>query len=380
MIQMRRSTVVIVACTIGLLAYVDGALALFGAALDEGTWEHVRGFTRIIIPDTFLYLQIAQEESAAAVVAAAGVKNSVGPSLLWWVSRNSWYAVGAFNIVCYVALAVYVRKLVTLLDPAQVRRCTAINIILAGVCTYYAVGALKEIPTLAGFTAFVYHFLSGHKKASVLWFVLLVLFRFQFSYLIAPVYFISRVRPNPLRTTLWALVALGALFPLFSLLDVFTPGSIEFFRVGATPYSDSLGAQVEYVRTHILGLSFVAIIIRIIQSIFEPVIQLAGTRSLSEAGSLSVYHAHSLLVLTMMLSSWIVVLSRRLWADVYGDASWRFGTLYAFVAIGVFATGGTGLISHRFLVPVYGLLLIAASVDPVSDVPAPSDGTVPMVV
>jgi len=45
-------------CTTVLLAYSFGIIYVFGAALDEGTWEHVFGFTRIIIPDTFVYLTV----------------------------------------------------------------------------------------------------------------------------------------------------------------------------------------------------------------------------------------------------------------------------------------------------------------------------------
>ncbi len=364
MLRVRRSSLLLAFCTAIVLAYSFGHLYLFGEALNEGSWQDTKGVTRIIIPDTLFYLQIARGESLAAVLQAAGAKNSFGPSMVWWVFDHSWHAVAVFNAVCFLFLLIYTRKLITFLNRDQRAEFNTICPILTFVCCYYAVGSLKEIPTLLGFTAFVYHFLGRQNVKALLWFGFLILFRFQFAYLVIPAYLITKVRRNPLPMALGALLAFGALFPLFGLMAVFTPEAVSSFRGGAAPTGGFVGTQLEYIRGSIFGLSLFAILIRIIQTILEPLIQLLNTRSVFEAGSLSLYQLHSILTLLIMAPAWMVLFSNRLWpkAGSSGDDA-KFGTLYAFVAISVFAYGGTGLISSRFMVPVYALVLVAARVD-----------------
>ena len=348
-----------------LLAYSFGHLYVFGAALDEESWEHVFGYTRIIIPDTFLYLNIAKAESAAEFLLLANVKNSIGPALVWLIFQENWYLVSIFNAICFLFVLIYTRKLVVLLDPSQESKCYSISLILTFVCMYYSVGSLKEIPTLLGFTAFVYYFLTKQKTKALLWFLFLTLFRFQFSYIIIPVYFVSKIRRNPLRLTLIGLLIVGLLFPLISVLDVFSPDAIEGFRTDAGQNEDALGAQIEFGRSHVIGLSLFAIIIRMLQSILEPLINFLKTLSFYEDGSLALFQVHSALVLLLMLRAWALVLFKRfrLMLDSGGCYA-NFGVFYSFLALAIFAIGGTELISHRFLVPVYGLLLVAAHVNP----------------
>jgi len=363
MLRISRSKLFLVLCVSLFLAYSCGYLYVFGAALDEGSWEHLFGYTRIIAPDTFLYLSIAKSESAAEFIRSTGVKNSLGPSLVWMIFRGNWYFLTIFNAVCLSLTLIYTRKLLVLLDPSQKARCHSVSLILTFVCMYYGIGSLKEIPTLLGFTAFVCHFLMGQKTKTLMWLLFLILFRFQFGFLIVPVYLLSKFRRNPLRLTVVGALIVGVMFPLLSTLDVFTPDAVGRFRSGSGQAEGSVGSQVEFVRGNVFGLSLLAIVIRVVQSIFEPVILLVRTSSIYEDGSLSIYHGHALLVLLVMLRSWVLALFRILSG---GDGrNEKFGILYSFLAIAVFAAGGTGLVSHRFLVPVYGLLLVAAHANPV---------------
>ena len=352
-------------CTTVLLAYSFGIIYVFGAALDEGTWEHVFGFTRIIIPDTFVYLPVANAENAAEFLLFATIKNSIGPGLVWLIFQKNWYLVSIFNTMCFLFVLIYARKLLVLLDPFQRSKYCSVSLILTFVCMYYSVGSLKEIPTLLGFTAFVYHSLTKQKAKALLWFLFLALFRFQFSFIIIPVYLLSKIRRDPLRLTLIGLLVIGLIFPLISVLDVFTPDAVHFFRTGTGQNEDSLGAQIEFVRGHVFGLSLFAILIRMLQTILEPLIYFLKTSSFYEDGSLSLYQVHSALVLLLMFRAWVLVLFKRLPLISYSDGRYaKFGVLYSFLAIAIFTIGGTGLVSHRFLVPIYGLLLIAAQVNP----------------
>ena len=350
-------------CVTALLAYSFGHIYVFGAALDEESWEHVFGFTRIIIPDTFRYLAIANAENAAEFFLLVGTRNSIGPSLVWLIFQENWYLVSIFNTICFLFVLIYTKRLIILLDSSQKSKCYSVSLILTLVCMYYSVGSLKEIPTLLGITAFVYHFLTKQKTKALMWFLFLTLFRFQFSYIIIPVYLLSKVRRNPLRLTLISLVVVGMIFPLISVLDVFMSEDVKYFR---TPDKmGSLGAQVEFVRDHVFGLSLFAIIIRMVQTILEPLIYFLNTLSFYEDGSLGLYQVHSAVVLLLMLRAWGSVLFGRLGLISDRDGcSANVGIFYSFLAIAIFTIGGTGLLSHRYLVPVYGLLLVAAHVNP----------------
>lgn len=358
-------------CVSLLLVYSLGIDFVFGPALRDGIWEHVFGFTRIIIPDTLTYLSIANADSVAEFLLLAAIKNSIAPGLLWLASFKSWYVVSLFNAACVYLLLLYVRRLAELLRPDERRQHQRIALILTFVCAYYSVGALKEIPTMLGLTAFVCEFLMRRKARAFAWLAFLVLFRFQFGYLVIPVYFFTKFRRNPLRLTLVSLAIIGAVYPLFSFLSVLTPVAVELFRTSAS--TDSLGAQVEYVRSHILGLSLGAIVFRVLQSIFEPLILFVRTRSLFEDGSFSLYQAHAVVAALLLLPAWTTTAVNRFRLGMRDDRA-SFGILYAFLAVAVFAIGGTGLISHRFLVPTYALLLIAAYVKPPRRVPATPAG------
>lgn len=350
-------------CTAAVLAYALVILGVFGHALANGEWEHLFGFTRIVIPDTLLYLQIAQARSVTEFLLLAAVKNSIAPSLVWFLLYKNWYLVTLFNALCFSLVLVYTRRILLLLDPEQRRKFPSIAVVLTIACSYYAVGSLKEIPTLLGLTAFVYCFLTQQRARAVLWFAFLLAFRFQFAYLVLGAYLATKLRRNPFRMTLLTLAVIGAIFPLVSLLQVFTPGALSNLRLAAA--GNSVGSLVEYVRSHMLGLSLIAILIRIGQSILEPLVLLVRTRSFYEAGSLSLFHVHSMLILVVTFAAWM----RACFGRFYRMASVRgretdFGILYSFLAIATFAIGGTGLISQRFLFPVLALLLIVARVSP----------------
>jgi hypothetical protein len=333
-VRFRRSTTTIVLCTLAMLTYSVVHLSAFGEALRQTRWLNLFGYTRVIIPDTFTYFWIAQVDSIPALFSKAQIKNSFGPALLWWLSGNNWYLLSYFNAMCFALTLVYTRSLITLLDPAQLRRFKWIAFVLTVASCYYSVGALKEIPTLLGFTAFVYHFVARQKMPAIVWFGFLTLFRYQFLYLVVPAYAIRGFRRNPLPLTLAALGLLGILFPVVSYWQVFTPDAIGYFRGGAA--EPTVGAQVEFVRGNVLFFSLPAILLRVVQTIFEPLFQLLATRTVYEQGALSLMLVQALLALLLLTPAWVTVFSKRLWRRLGTDrTSARFGTLYALIALSV---------------------------------------------
>ena len=347
-----------------MLSYSFIFLYVFGESLENGVWEDVFGFTRIIVSDTLLYLSISEAQSVPEFLLLSVIKNSIAPSLVWWVFQQNWYLVSVFNAILFFFVLVYTRRLILLLDPAQKSKMYPIAVVLTVVCTYYSVGSLKEIPTLLGFTAVVYHFLAKQKAQALLWFALLVGFRIQFSYLIPAVYLLSRINKNPFRLTLISIAVVGVFFPLLSWLQVFTFDAVEIFRAGSGE-SSSIGAVVEHARAHIIGVSLLAIMVRVMQSILEPLVLFLSRLSFLEDGDLQLYHLHAFIVLMLLMWSWVMIFFKRFW--LISDPAGRyasFGTLYSFLAIAVVAMGGMSIISHRYLIPTYALLLVAAKVNP----------------
>ena len=319
---------------------------------------------RIIIPDTFLYLSLAKAENALDAILLSVVKNSIGPSLVWMIFQENWYLVSIFNTVCFLFVLIYTRNLVFLLSPFQNSKCYSISLILTLACMYYSVGSLKEIQTLLGFTAFVYCFLKKQKIKALIWLLFLVLFRFQFIYIIIPVYVLSKLRSNPAQLMLISLLIFGMIFPSLYSFEPFMSESVESFRIQSEENS-FIGAKIEFVRNNVFGLSLIAIALRAIQNVLEPFILFLHTFSLYEDGSLSLFHLQSTFVLLLMLRAWVLVIFKGFRLKSDGDDNYaNFGILYAFLAIAIFTIGGTGLLSHRYLVPVYGLLLVAAHVNP----------------
>src|SRR6266568_9440881 len=63
----------------------------FSEALSNDEWESVSGFARIVIPDTFLYKDVLDFSDPLTSLVLAGVKNTVGPSLIWYVADGNGF-------------------------------------------------------------------------------------------------------------------------------------------------------------------------------------------------------------------------------------------------------------------------------------------------
>lgn len=67
------------------LSYV----ANFHSALATGDWIDIKGYTRIVIPDTFVYKGLIEEELSLLAISVAGIKNAIGPALIWNLALSS---------------------------------------------------------------------------------------------------------------------------------------------------------------------------------------------------------------------------------------------------------------------------------------------------
>ena len=73
-------------------------LDYFYAYLAHGEWLDLEnGFTRILIPDTFIYKSIIDTDNVWLSIILSGVKNTIGPSFIWYAAQFDWFIVLFIN-------------------------------------------------------------------------------------------------------------------------------------------------------------------------------------------------------------------------------------------------------------------------------------------
>lgn len=339
-----------------------GYVAWFHAALANGDWQEVGGFTRLLIPDTYVYASLLDEDLGEIGFAVAGVKNALGPALLWLAAGSGWYLMAAINGLFVCMTLVYAARLCRHfgLDGRQTQRVLLIAG-LAPVMAYYSVGALKELPTLAALTAFLYHWMRRETWRWLLMAAILVVFRYQLVAVLALFALVDRSK-NPLRAAVIAVAVAAAAYPLFSDLAIVANETTELFREEA---ESGRGAVIEQVRSSVPILSAVAVAIRVLQSLLEPLATFLGSLSVFEAGALSVLAVAYLASLLLVLPSWwrVARRSRKLF-KVKRTGVRDLARLYALIVVFVVPVAGFSFVHHRYLFPVTVLVLIAGVAAP----------------
>jgi hypothetical protein len=342
------------------LAIAMAYTAFFHDALVNGDWMEVDGFSRIVIPDTFAYRSLLGEDFSLLGFAVAGVKNAIGPALLWKVAQSDWYDVAALNSLLLLATMLYtVRLCEHFRIPSKRARTIVLLLGLMPVMAYYSVGALKELPNIAAMTAFYYHFIKRQTWRWLLMAFVLFLFRYQTIVVLGMFFLVDRYAGNPLRTAVIAMVVVSMAYPLFANFNILSSESTAVFREGS---ESSSGAAIESVRDKVLVASAAAVAIRLAQSVLEPLVTFATTLSLFEEGSFSVLAFAYVSSLLLALPFWgrTLVRSYRLFF-VRRPASRNLISLYALIVLFVVPVGGFSFIHHRYLFPVTALVLIAGA-------------------
>lgn len=86
--------------TVSIFLFSLMYLNYFHPYLENGQWLNLdNGFTFIIIPDTFLYLDLIDRDNILSSVLSSGVKNTICPSLIWALGQFDWFAVLFINII-----------------------------------------------------------------------------------------------------------------------------------------------------------------------------------------------------------------------------------------------------------------------------------------
>ena len=334
---------------------------IFYEALISEDWYSVDGFRRIVIPDTFLYKNLLESEASIYLIAFSGIKNSIGPSLIWFLAGMNWYVVVLINAVfVYISLKYLVQigsYFYLHIHPIF------IFIILLGVmptAIYYSIGSLKELPMICGFTGFFYHYLKRQKVLWVTFFLLLVFFRYQIFIPLIIFVVLGKYSRRPLRVSIFLVIFISSIYPYIRSLNIFSLDSILLYREDSL---DTSGALIELIRDEIPGLSSIAILVRVIQSVFEPILIFIKNPTIFEDGGLSIYTASGLPEALVMAPFWILAgigIMREIVACKEGSRDIQ--KMYALIVLFAIPVGGFSFIHHRYLFPITGIVMMAGLV------------------
>lgn len=346
------------ATCVGILVCTFGYLLCFEPALIDGDWLDVKGFTRIVIPDVFLYISLTDRmnEFEWLQVAIAGVKNALGPALMWRLGGQNWYGMAAVNTLVAMMTLAYTIKLASHFDiPLHSTRHLAMTLALMPTTIYYSIGPAKELPTLLATTAFVYHFI---KRQTFRWVVMglsAVLFRYQLIAVLLPFVFIARYSRNPVRAAVSLMLVLAMAYPLIAKVGIVASEETGRFR----EESDSrAGAFIESVRDKVPIVSAAAVAVRVSQSVFEPIVNCLRPEGIIEGGSISVINVVYLFSFLPLLPYCYRTLMRIRALRKAEAQHPDIRLVYTFIVLFAVPVAGFSFVHHRYLYPLTALMLI----------------------
>jgi hypothetical protein len=333
--------------------------SIFYEALISGDMHGMPGFARIAVPDTFLYLDLFKIFSQSdSIFVASNVKNSQGPVSLWYLANGNWYVIAAINSFLVFLSMVFVFRIIQHFEIKFSKlSLTFIYIGITPILVYYSIGSLKEIPSLLGLLGFFYYYLKKQRIGWIFFTLVLIFFRYQLIFPITAFLVIDKIfRHHPLKISIVCLLIIASLYPLISVLNIFSNNATEIFRADQ---AYTIGALVEEVRNRIPFMSAVAVLVRVFQSIFEPILTLIKNPTFYESDGFSIYICYNFFQNLVLSPYWFLTIVGIIRAFFKRKQSNRdMDRIYAFLACYMITVGGFSFISHRYLFPISGLILI----------------------
>lgn len=351
----------IVLCLLSVTYY-----GYFSEAIDLGDWENIKGFTRVLVPDTFVYLYAIDPSDPFYSLWTSSVKNTIGPSLMWFIAGGSWELISFCNSCLLFIGLIYFIKIARLFGVSNNKRMILVFIIaLLPSTIYYSVGALKEIPTLMFIMGFSYHYIKNQRAKWLLFVVLMVLFRYQLVYAILLFLFVERFKTRSLLVALLTLGAIAFFYPYLKTIVVFSSGATINYRLESVDVN-SLGGMIESVRETMPGFSLIAVSIRVFQSIFEPILTFVQDPSyLEKNGHLSLFSVMYLVSNIVMFPFWLLLLMRTIFLLKNPlKLPWNVYKLYTLCIVVIVPIGGFSFIHHRYLYLITPILLLLSVIPP----------------
>jgi hypothetical protein len=235
--------------------------------LDNGeTVGH--GFQAIVQSDTMLFKDIFQNFNVELYIDA-NVKNTILPVYMWTAINGNWYISVVLNVLMLAGVIYFLGKIAELIEIKFFFNKMLLLILLPETFIYL-IGILKEIPTLFFFTAVTFFFLKKNWVIFFIFFIFLILFRYQFAICIALFIF---------GNIFWGKNNIRFLFVLFAFLSASYPFLVNNFQVlgqeDANLFREmgagsGIGQIVEIIQKNIYGLSFIATLVKFFQMMVEP--------------------------------------------------------------------------------------------------------------
>jgi len=336
-------------------------LNVFEEYLHIKQWEHILGYTSIIIPDTLIYAAVINPDDPFLSVINCGIKNSLGPSMLWYLSNFNWYAVTVINWFFILGIVIYMEKIAVHygLNKLSTQLMVVLFLILPATI-YYSIGALKELPMMFLLLFFLHGRLSRSKFQMIFAAVFLVLFRYQLIVILLLVSMLSF--KNKLQLVFGTLLVLfvASVYPLMSGIDILSTEATTLYRE-QYGIPGSLGEYIENIRGNYFIISVIGVLVRTAQSIFEPIITYMRQLSFHEGSSLSVFSVVQVFTILIILPYFLLFFKKvqkffRLGSNVDPDIQY----IYTLLVLSLVLIGGFSFIHHRYLYPFFPLIMIAS--------------------
>jgi len=360
--KVKKSTCLAFFLVFGVFCASAGYYAYFRIPLDGEMWQNVDGFTRIIIPDTFVYRDIIDDSNIVNSIIFSSIKNTIGPSFIWVLADKNWVLVSLFNSLMLFMALVYQARIARLLGISE-HRINMFTVVLAllPATLYHSVGALKEIPTLLFLLGFFHHHVKRERIRCLSFAVLLVLFRYQLVFVVMGFVVCVQFRKKSLLVGAFVLVVVAALYPYVRAQhDTFVRGTLEEHRVGQ---EDTIGAYIESIQQNVPILSVFAVLCRIAQSVFGYFVSFARNPTFYEDGCLSMIRIVYLASHAILLCYWLRWFKSLILALFHVSAfSYPAIQLLLLGLLYVVPVAGMSFIHPRYLYPVTGIILVGSAV------------------
>ena len=356
----RSSSLIIAILSIGIALTTQLYTYIVYQALIEQNMHGATGLARAVIPDTFLYKNILEKVLVGemSIGELLVFSNYIGPVFMWYLAGDNWYSIAAVNgFVIFVAL-LYLFKFCRFYNLKLLKTMIILTYIgISPIIIYYSTGALKELPCLLGILGFLYHYLNEQKKSWIFYAFILIFFRLQLVVPIALFIIFDRVVKNQLKASILTILIAAALYPFIEQFSMLAANTTELFREDQT---STVGSYIEEIRRTIPIVSMFAVLLRIIQVIFEPFLKFIKNPTFYEYDDLSVYLLSNFIQNLVLAPFWILAIIGIIRRTFTRKKETRdIERVYSFMVLFVGFVAGFSFISHRYLFPIIGIVLIA---------------------
>jgi hypothetical protein len=358
----QNSFLVIIILSAGIAILAQFYTYSFYEALIMGDTHEPIGFTKLVISDTLFYKTILNELVTDSISFSWLLRsnNYSAPVFMWYLAGDNWYLIALLNGVLIFFAFLYLIKLCRLYNLKLNTKIFLVYVGVSPILIYYSIGALKELPCLLGIIGFFYHYLKRNKGSWIFYFLLIIVIRQQ---LVIPIVFFiifDKTVKNQLMACFITILIAGGLYPLIQHFDFASIDATVQYR---EDQAGSVGAFIESIRSSIPILSSAAVLFRIVQSIFEPIITFINNVTVYEGNVLSVYLLVNLIQNMVLTPFWVLtiigIVNGVFFRNIKNRDTQR---LFSFISIYIGFVGGFSFIHHRYMFPIIGFILIGGLV------------------